>query len=293
MAAPADKSAELNLLSGGGSVAPVPLWCWRDSRVWSGGEPGTTAASTAIVGYGMTLWQYQGAPCGALANPGAVAAPTNATTGACFTITNPTGGRKLWLLGGMIALGANNVNNNIAVVTLYDRLLHISGLDGTSVGTQTVGGSLTRYTDGVGNEIWAEINTQIGVTAKTLTATYTSAPGAASHTTSAETFGATNAREAQRAVKLRLAAGDTGVQGVTSCVLSGSTGTAGDFGIVVAHPIKRFTVPMTGYPSVHEFEFDLPNMPEIKDSACLSWMVEMPLVANVYQLYSELRIVEN
>ena len=59
------------------------------------------------------------------------------------------------------------------ILVLYDRLLHIGGLNATTTAAQTVGGSLSRYTGGAGNQIWVEIYTQIGTTATTITANYT------------------------------------------------------------------------------------------------------------------------
>jgi hypothetical protein len=219
----ADLSALLNRATGGNSGTPDNMFFYKDSRV------NAAAAVANIVGRFTSLWQYEGYPAGGAA-PGAVAIPTNVTDGALKQV-DPGGGREKWKTFAMAAA------NSAGTLILYDRLLHISGLSGTNTGAQTVGGTLTRNTGGVGNQIWAEIYTQIGTTATTITASYTDQDGNASQTTTATAFGGTGLREAQRIIPLPLAAGDSGVQAVASCTVLASTTTVGDFGITIARPL--------------------------------------------------------
>src|SRR5262245_52059430 len=168
---------------------------WKDARV-SG-----AAAAAVIAGRMTSLWQYEGTPAHGAA-PGAAAIPDNATNGG-WKQADPGGGRQKWLhsLGG--------VANVQGTLVLYDRLLHISGLSGTNTGAQTVQSSrnpaLTRYTSGVGNQIWIEIYTQIGASSTTITASYTDQDGNSGQITPAVAIGNTNLREAQRIIPVTLA----------------------------------------------------------------------------------------
>ena len=254
MTAFADLSELVNRLSGGNSGTPESIVWAKDGRVAS------AVAATPIIGMPISLWQYEGSPShGAV--PTTVAVPDEAMAGG-MRQTDPGGGRQKWLTM-MSAFGSV-----AGTLVLYDRLLHIGGLDGTSLAAQTVGGTLTRYTDGIGNIAFVEVYTQIGVTARTITMLY-DADVATGQTSQAAVIGATNRREAQRIFPLNLAAGDKGVKVVTSVTLSASTGTAGNFGITVGHPLATITMGAAGFGSVRSF-MDGP-MPEILANACLAW----------------------
>ena len=224
MAAIADLSDFVNRATGGNNGSPESIIGFKDARV------DAAAAAAPIAGRMTSLWMYEGQPSGAAA-PGAVAAPVNTTTGGLIQ-TDPGGGRTKRMTGFYVCC------NQTGTAILYDRLLHISGLNGTTTpGAQTVGGTLTRYTDGIGNQIWVEIYTQIGASATTITASYTDQGSASGQTTTATAIGGTGLREAQRIIPLPLATGDYGVQAVASVTLAATTGTAGDFGVTVAHPL--------------------------------------------------------
>jgi len=231
MAAIASLSDLVNYTTGGSSGAPETISFYKAARV------GGAAAAATVANKWTSIWQYDGTPSHGAA-PGAVAAPTNATAGG-LKQTDPAGGKTRWLTG---ALGCAS---SLGTLVLFDRLLHISGLSGTTLTAQTVGGSLGRYTsatDAPGNQIWAEIYTQIGTSATTITASYTDQDGNSGATSQAVAFGGTGNREAQRLIQLPLASGDTGVTAVASCTIAGSTGTAGDFGINIMRPLLSFPI---------------------------------------------------
>ena len=160
--------------------------------------------------------------------------------------------------------------NQQEVVILYDRLLHISGLSGTSTSAQTVGGTLTRNTTGEGNQIWVEIYGQIGATATTITASYTNTAGTSGRTTQAVAIGGTNNREVTRVIPLTLQAGDTGVQAVASVTLAATTGTAGDFGITIARPLAFANNENAGSQFIRDFIAGMPDSDVIPADACLA-----------------------
>lgn len=231
---PDNVSDLLRRLTGGSSGNPETFHPFKVERV-AGAAP-----VTPIAGQWHSWWTYDGgAGWSAGAAPGAVRNPTRATAGALGQSDPGSGRTRLLLTGRGASVGATSGIQNYTVI--YDRLLDISGLSGTSTGSQTVGGSLSRYTNGLGVEIWVEIYTQVGANAHTLTISYHNQDNAAKTTT--VTLGGTNAREAQRMIKANLAAGDTGVLVVDSVQLDTSTGTAGDFGITLVYPLLSMPIP--------------------------------------------------
>jgi hypothetical protein len=244
---------------------------WKDVRV-----AGSVAQPAAAADW--TLWQYDGYPSGGVTPGSTYTNPTNATAGS-LKQADPAGGNQKWLHA--LAVSGPAVG---ALVTLYDRLLHIGSLSGTAGGAQNINtgspATLTRTyydvgdsaahdsgTANCGNEIWLEINTLIGTTGQTVTCSYTN-ESSSSKTTQAVTIGGTGFREVQRMIKLPLAAGDRGVTSVTSITLSGSTGTAGNISLVVARPLVSLVVaPNTPEIFAAVMDGDI----EIQPGACLFW----------------------
>lgn len=126
-----------------------------------------------------------------------------------------------------------------------DRLSHQAGLNASSVSVQTTNlptAPLPRYTDGRNVILGIEIYTQIGATATTLTVSYTNEFGVSGRTTSPIVFGGTGARETGRFLIASLEGTDNGVRSVESVTLAGTTGTAGNFGIVLFKPLFMFPI---------------------------------------------------
>lgn len=247
----------VSLTTGGGSAAPQFI-----HKFWNGGSKATPVASrwTSLLEYPSTLGHYS-------TTPGAAAIPTNTLAGS-FLQTDPGGGRELWLTGGVVNM------SQLGLLMIYDRLMHCSGLSGTSTGAQTVQGSpaspaLTRYTDGVGNIAFAEIYTQIGATATTLTIDYTDQDGNTGHTSTAVSIGGTGLREGQRMIPIALAAGDTGVRAINTTTLAASTTTAGNWGITIAHPLAYMIVPSANVPAVIDLLTTGQGFPEVQTDACV------------------------
>lgn len=255
MTAFADLSEFVNRSTGGNSGLPELISFFKESRV------GGAAAAAPIAGRAISLFEYEGSPAHG-APPGAVAVPTNTTNGG-MKQADPGGAREKWLSASA------GVASATGTLIIYDRLLHISGLDATNTATQAVGGALTRYTSGAGNQIWVEIYTQIGATGTTAVVNYTDQAGGASVSPSFN-IGATGLREAQRMIPVPLASGDTGVQGVVNVDLLATTGTAGNFGITVVHPLVVLPIATVAVGSIASF-MDGPFV-EIETDACLCLM---------------------
>ncbi len=220
------------------------------------------AVNLPNVGYGISLWRFNKTNGQNADLPATVLACDRTTKGA-FAQVNATSGKQLWLIG-MEAMA--NVGGTY---TVYDRLLEKGTLSGSSALSQTVGGTITRNTGGEGNEIWIEINTQIGTTATTLAVTYTNQAGAGSRVTPLIAIGNTNNREAGRLLRCPLAAGDTGVQSVQSVQLTATTGTQGDFAVIIAKPIAKGFIEAQGSQSYRNLLAFGAAMP-IPDDACLA-----------------------
>jgi hypothetical protein len=262
MAALTDLSDLINRQSGGNSGNPNNLFWHKVPRV------GGVAAPALIAGRGASLWTYDGVPASG-AVPTAVEIPDRSTIGALpFLVA--TGGRDTHLIGAAVIPSA------AGMYLLYDRLMHIGSLSGTSTADQSVQGSpaspaLTRNTGGAGNIAWYEIYTQIGTAAATLTMTYTNQAGTGSRTATIN-IGQTNFREVTRAQRIPLAAGDTGIQAIEKIALSASTGTVGNFGITLAQPLAWIPVGSGGTPGWRDFTTGLPGIPVPDPNACLAYM---------------------
>lgn len=277
MAAIADLSDLINRSTGGNSGTPQNVFFHKVARVAG------AAATATIAGRWASLWTYDGHPGGGTA-PGAVAVPTNATAGA-LPFVDPGGAREsrmtqTWATG-LVA----------GTLVLYDRLLHISGLSGTTTTAQTVGGTLTRNTGGVGNMAWIEVYSIIGTTGTTVTMEYTNQAGTTGRVSTATGIGATGFREVSRAIQIPLAAGDTGIQAVANIDLLATTGTAGNIGLTVGRPIAYCGIGAAGAPGWRDFVTGLPGIPAIEAGACLS-LLWSPSTVTAPEVFGGYAIVE-
>lgn len=249
----------INRMSGGNSGTPKQIGFSKDARV------GSSAAAATVAARYTTLWQYNGQPSHGAAPGGTVRIPDNTTAGSLLQ-ADPGGGREQWLLG------AEGFASAPGVLVLYDRLLDISGFSGTVTTAQTVGGTITRNTGGVGNEIWIDVYTQIGTTGTTATANYTDNAGNSGQTSTAVAIGGTGLREAQRSIPLMLASGDTGAQAVASVTLAATTGTAGDFGVTIRRRLLELSVPASGLLCARSLIREVPSLIKVDAGACLEWI---------------------
>lgn len=277
MAAILDLDEYVNLVTGGSSGTPIVINGHKLDRV------GASAAAASIAGGWKSMWRYNGSPAGASAAPGAVATPTNATEGSLLQ-ADAGGSRSKWLVGGALSSSA------AGTFILYDRLLHIGGLNGTTTTAQAVGGTIGRYTgaSSVGNELLVEIYTQIGSTGTTAVINYTD-PDNNAAATPAFIIGGTGYREAQTVLRVPLAAGDGGVRAVTDIDLLATTDTAGDFGVTVIRPLMTFGVGAAGCSDFVNMFLTGKGPVELQDGACLGWLYStnsttVPLIN--FQLYT-------
>ena len=250
---------------------------------------------TITTGRRVSLWEYAGLPGGAAINggglptfgtpPTTVAMQTDNTTIGGLLQTNPSPGTQKWLTqfwaAGLVG----------GVLILYDRLAHCAGFVGTTT-TQTLTNQMepSRYTDGLGNFAFLEINTLIGTTGQTVTMTYVDQDDN-SDTSTARTIGGTGFRETQRAIMLPLDAGDTGIKSIQGITLSGSTGTAGGMNLVLGHPLAYIGLASAGASGFRDFSTGMPGLIEIKEDACLC-LLWVPQTTTAPELFGGISTVE-
>lgn len=206
-----------------------------------------------------SLWKVAGIPAaGATPPTGSGEAPTKATIGA-VPFSEIGGGAAIYL-GRFAASGAT-----AGTLILYDRLVHTSGLSGVDTASQSVNtAALTRWTDGVGVEAFLETYTATGSTARDITITYTDETGATGQTV-------TFAHQVSAVIgQMQAIPGIKGCRSVQSVQLSGSTGTAGDFGITLAKRIAE--IPIRTDIGEVQGPFSL-GLPLVVSNACLALMV--------------------
>ena len=262
MAAISDVSDLVNRLSGGGSGNPQHIPFQFVNRYWDGSAVQSLPSRQGIE---TSFWRSIGIPTHGLP-PTTVAVPTSATAGA-IPFVNASGGRQLWLTN--VVVQAPHGDIPLTSFALYDRLLHIGGLDGTVTSAQTVAGTLTRNTGGVGNKIFLEIYTDIGSTLTSGTVSYTNQDGTAARTgTLPDVGGDVIAKSAGILLPIILQAGDTGVKAVASVTLTATTGTAGDFGITIMHALAETAVHRNDVVRL-DLTKGLRGPVELVDDACL------------------------
>lgn len=221
--------------------------------------------TTEGAGTWHSLLKAAGQP-GAAATPasGNGVIPDNSSAG-MLRFANPGGGIFTYL-ARFQAFGGT-----VGTVILYDRLWHNSGLSGTSVAAQAFTQPALTRPDALGEdvELWGEVYTAMGATGSVFTATYVDQDGNAGN--SAVYTMPANALSVGQMFPFALAAGDTGVRSVSQVILSISTGTAGDFGLVLLRRIAEVPIVVAGS-GVQRDIFRL-GMPRVYDSAALALMV--------------------
>lgn len=222
-----------------------------------------SSSSTEGAGFYHSLFRTAGQPSAAAAPAtGAGDAPTKATAGA-IPLTNAGGGNTLYLARASLSSGT------IGHFMLYDRLVQTSGLSGTVTSAQDINSTaLTRYTTGEGCQLWIEWQTATGSSSVNLTASYTNQANTSGQSTVIAFHPSPTAGQMQ---PVPLAAGDTGIRSVQSVTLSGTTGTAGNFGIVILKPLTDF--PITAANTAMMLDAISVGLPVIQADACLALMM--------------------
>lgn len=226
---------------------------------------------TAVAGRIDSLWTAAPFPG---ATPTTAAVPTRATAGAVGQ-QNPGAG----LVRYLARVKVTNAGPRGTLI-LIDRLSHQGGLSGIVTTAQTTNlptAALTRNTSGVDVKAALYAYTAVGSTATTVSMNYTNQAGTSGRVSPLRDFGTTtHGGAADRFLEMPLQAGDYGVRSVESVTVTATTGTAGNFGVVLYRQL--LSLPLMGpFPS-SEVDYDLDAMfglgcfPEIPTDACLEWL---------------------
>jgi len=158
----------------------------------------------------------------------------------------------------------------------------------TGSGTHTLTVQIPRYQDGVGCEAMFVVQTQPTAGGPTLSASsYTNTAGAAGRAfPGTVTFNATADAYATRINHSSNAAnrygpflpkqgGDTGIKSIESFTWSAGTAYTGSgvIALCIARPLLDIALPVTGMWSERDLVNQLPSLPQVKDGACLQWML--------------------
>jgi hypothetical protein len=283
-----DMSDVLNRLTGGTTQKVQHVFFYKDGRV------ANAASSTNVANKWHSMWQNNGIPSGVGNAPPQSGALCDNTLSGSLPILNPSTGNN-WLFGVDMNLSIMSGQTTGGSVLIYDRLSHNGQLNATTVTPQLVSCSVSRYSGSLtsqGNAIFLEIYTQIGATLVNFNVNYKNQNGQ-SQTTPTQSFGGTNMREAQRFIPVQLQQGDNGVISVDSVLLQASTGTAGNFGVVVMRPLM--TIPIaTGQIVAWRDTLTTPQaLPLIEAGACITFAVQ-PVAAGAVNnlLYGFIHTVE-
>jgi len=157
---------------------------------------------------------------------------------------------------------------------LADRLGHMGGLSGTVTSAQTVSGTLTtpsgtgRCASNGSDVLWfLEWYTATGSTGVTATISYTNQSGTSGKTTTVS-IPASTSSDTLIPINV-LASGDTSIQSIQSVTLSGSTGTAGNFGVTALKVITTLDARWINVISYNQlFDHYQLGMPSIATGCC-------------------------
>ena len=264
MAAIADLDDFVNRMSGGSSGTPENLFWWKGNFI--GGTKALGWADQAM----LTLWHRNGFPTGAAVVSTSVEILSSSTAGA-LPFTNATGGREKLIVGAE-STQPEQGNDRSSSIFAYDRLSQVL-LDNQLTSGQTVGGAITRYTDGAGNFIFMEMVGYQGSTDRFVTIDYTNQAGTTSRTATSF-LGVSEQYDIDGGfMMVGLQDGDTGVRSIQDVTLNLAAGTANDFVVGIGHPLFM-TVgsgPAEGMPSMATGAYG--TISKLVDNACIAFTV--------------------
>lgn len=235
----------------------------------------------------LSLWKSSVPNVGA--TPSTAVAPDYTTTGALGQVAL----NSFRILMARMAAGLSTTVGTGLLIA--DRLSHQGGLSGTTTGAQTTNlptAALTRSTSGVGVMAAIEVYTSVGASGGTVVGSYTNSSGTAGRTFKERGLGFNGPNTAGVLSLFGLQDGDVGVRSVESITLSGSTGTAGNFGVTLFKPYGVITVNSN---EAHEFDAITAMgavMPLIPAAACL-WLSALYASGTTPLLAGELLLAED
>ena len=218
---------------------------------------------TGAPGSMVSQWLTSGVPSAGAA-PGAARYPDDTTTGALINL--PDLSPSLVYLAYVAA-----TNSLIGTSFIMDRLADISGFNGTLATAQAAVLDLIAPaaqarcdSTGLNVEWYLEWHLATGSNAVTATVTYLDSAGA----TKTATVSLAATRPIAFMARIIQAAGDVlPIKSIVSVQLSGTTGTAGNFGVTA---VRRIASVLTGAANlIAPMDYAMLGLPIITDKACL------------------------
>jgi hypothetical protein len=246
------------------------------------GRVAGAAAVAPIANVPVSTWLYDGDGTQGSA-PGSTPVTHSQSSQGAIRLANASGGRTNYLAGGMISC------ITLGHAMLIDRLASVSGLSGTTTTEQSFSSSLTlptRASSGVGVLAAFEVYTQIGSSATTFQLKYTNTADTTGQLSPAIAIGGTNNRNAQLFRQIPSVAGDLGVKSAESVDLLATTGTAGDWGVVLYKVLAIFPLNLP-----ISFLAGVPELMALPADVCPQ-LVIMPSTTSVAICDGQLTVVE-
>ena len=228
-----------------------------------------TAAATEGAGTYFDLSQTAGQP-GTMATPDAASSGGTSYTGSAaggLPFTAPTGGSSTYLAAftATCSIPAN--------LYLTDRLWACRGLSTTAGATTTVTGmsNITRYSSGIGAEIWYWcITAPSSGGSGTMTVSYTNSAGVSGRTCTITLGAGTPPPTAGQCYVGSLQAGDTGVQSIQSVTNTSTSFVGGSHGLFVAK--RLVTAPITITSAGVSIDGLSTGLQQVNTNACLNFI---------------------
>jgi len=171
-----------------------------------------------------------------------------------------------------------------ATLILVDMQGYWPGIDMNVATAQTLTGTPSlRYTNGAGCRLYLVARSTTGSTAHNISISYsnqTPTSGRSMPVTVAATASAIVPHIVHSGTSannygpfLPLASGDTGVSNVASVTLSAASGTASTAALCLVRPLAQITISVSGLMTEKDFLNQIPSLPQVKDGACLVWLL--------------------
>jgi len=170
-----------------------------------------------------------------------------------------------------------------STLMLVDVQGYYPGINMNTLSAQTLTGTPTlRYANGVGLRAFLVARATTGATAHNIAYNYNNQSAAAKSNpvTVAATASAIVPHILHSGLAannygpfLPLASGDTGIQKFNTITLSAASGTASTAALVLVKPLAQITIGIAGLMTEKDLLNQIPSMPQIKDGACLTWIL--------------------
>jgi len=245
---------------------------------------GKVSTTTEAANVPHSLWLAPGS-LGAGANPAATPGTQyDDASGSMFFADQASDFKHLITFGAF--------SNVAGTLTLYDRLVGVSGISVASTGNKTINSAaLPRYTgtDSAGVECWLEVTTATTTTAPVVSLnSYTDQDGNTGQSGGTTTFPAAATNVDVMVGPMLLAAGDTGIRSIEVGLNVGTAAAAGVVNVLLLRRLASINV-LPGFWKEMDLVMGLPGMPRVYDGASLALMFTA-ISSSIVTIWGTLRV---